>query len=164
MSENLLGHLIRILGSFIDQGQNLHQALLVMGHNFSAASGEVKERFAVTGENSAGRYLSHLCQRLQIILQRIGALRLRIEADVGRDAWQDMIGSKENAVFFAEKADVSIRMSWRPEHAVLFPEQVNAVAIFNQGDGLVRWDTQNVAHHVGVLSGDPEFGTWQAML
>src|SRR5437660_4352345 len=100
MFEDLLSHLVSVLGAFIDQGENLRQALFMVRYDFGAAPGQIKKRLSMARENSASWQLSHFLKRFQVILQGVRAFRLRVEANVGGDAWQDVIGGKENAIFF----------------------------------------------------------------
>ena len=108
MPKELLGQLIGVLRLPIQQRQNLHLALLVVLYNLLNTPCQVFERFAMAGQDDTGGQRCNLSQGVQVVTQRIDTIIFRVEANIRRDARQDVIGGQKDAISFAEEADVPI--------------------------------------------------------
>src|SRR5260370_9438327 len=149
-AKKLLCNLVGVLWSIFKQCENLHLTLLVMIQNFFGAIGQIDKRLAMSGQDNTGRQCRNFPQRVFVIAQRILALVFRIEANVRGDAWQDMIGGQENTIALTEEADMTIRVSWRPNHAVTLTYQVDVLSIFDECKRLVWWNANDVVHDMRV--------------
>src|ERR1700674_4266226 len=101
---------------------------------------------------------------MQVIAQRIGAVIFRIEANVGGDTRQNVVGSDKNAIAFAEKADMPIGMARRPDDAVLFTQYIQVLPVLDHSKLFVWWDANNTAHLVRRDAREPLLVHRHAML
>src|SRR5579863_3657949 len=80
LAKELLGELIGMLGSGIQQSQYLHFALLVMDDDLVDSPFQIVEGLAMPWQDDAGREVSYFLQRIEVIAQWVGAIALRVEA------------------------------------------------------------------------------------
>src|ERR1700674_5647443 len=92
---------------------------------------------------------------MQVVSQRVSAVIFRIEADVGRDARQDVIGGDKDAIALAKEAYMPIGVPRCPDHPVLLTYQVEVLSILDQGDGFMGRYANDVAQLLRVGLREP---------
>ncbi len=75
-----------------------------------------------------------------------------------------MIRCQEDAVALAKEANLPIRVSRCPDHAVIFTDQVDIFIIFNQRKCFMWWYANKGAHDLRIHLRKPEIGGRQAVL
>src|SRR5258708_17183491 len=100
---------------------------------------------------------------MQVIVQRVVTVIFRVEADIRRDAWQDVIGGQEDAIAFAEEADMPIGVTWRPDNTGAFTYQVNGCSILNLCNQLVSGHANNLHHGFCSCLREPRLTYWLAL-
>ena len=81
----------------------------------------------MAGQHEARGQVAHFEQGVEVVAERVGA-RIGIPADIGRDAWQDVVAAEEEAVF-AKQAHVVIGVAGGPDDAVGVGAEVEIIAV-----------------------------------